>query len=140
MRELVDDEGAKLEHLLEHVLRPPEKPRQLARTSSRPSPVLKSWMACAVLYAESGNQTPPACICFCGFDSRLALGSTAFSTVRFSMTITPMGTPPGRGRRRSSIGRVSVNEPASSSPGLNAPSTSPPQIIWRGSYGVPASR
>ena len=31
-------------------LRPPEKPRQFAITSSgSPSPVLKSWMACAVL-------------------------------------------------------------------------------------------
>ena len=37
-------------------LRPPEKPRQLASTSKgNASPVLKSWIAWAVLYAESGN-------------------------------------------------------------------------------------
>ena len=108
-------------------LRPPEKPRQLARmTSGSPSPVLKSWMACAVLYAESGNQTWPACIAVVGFDSRLA-GSAriVFSTRRFSVTITPTGMPPSRPRPTTTVlaqpASVSTNEPASSRPTARRP-------------------
>jgi hypothetical protein len=39
----------------------PENPLQLAKMMrGRFSPLLKSWMACAVLYALSGYQTCPA--------------------------------------------------------------------------------
>ena len=37
--------------------------------------MLKSWIACAVLYALSGNHTCPACICVSGTDS--AAGSAS---------------------------------------------------------------
>ena len=49
---------------------PPEKPRQLANTKSGScSPLLKSLMAVAVLYALSGNHTCPACQPTCRFES-----------------------------------------------------------------------
>ena len=44
---------------------PPEKPRQLAKMMSGSSSRPKSLMACAVLYAESGNHTWPACWITC---------------------------------------------------------------------------
>mmetsp|Transcript_29803 Transcript_29803/g.65161 ORF Transcript_29803/g.65161 Transcript_29803/m.65161 type:complete len:205 (+) Transcript_29803:1280-1894(+) len=124
---------------------PPEKPRQFASSSSgSPSPVLKSRIACAVLYAESGNHTCPACMAVCGFDSRFA-GSARidFSTVRFSVMMTPTGMPPSRPRPTTTVlaqcGRYSTKEFASSRPSLNAPLCSPPVSSIRGSYGLPGS-
>ena len=76
-------------------LRPPEKPRQLASTiNGKPSPVLKSWMACAVLYAESGNQTCPACICTCGLDSRFAGSARMSFSTSLSRTTVPRSPSP----------------------------------------------
>lgn len=81
----VDDVRAELDNLLVHVYKrkseqendeaivrihrmtikrspfmPPEKPLQLAKINSGSSSFPKSWIACAVLYALSGNQTCPA--------------------------------------------------------------------------------
>ena len=79
---------------------PPEKPRQLARIMSGScSPLLKSRIACAVLKAELGYQTPPASLVTCSMESGLAgsAGET-FSTERVSTPMTPTGIPPRRAR------------------------------------------
>ncbi len=60
------DHHSSLKRILLHFLYhwpfiPPEKPLQLANTMSGSPSLLKSLMACAVLKAESGNHTCPAC-------------------------------------------------------------------------------
>eukprot|EP00160_Parvularia_atlantis_P017284 Unigene5881_Nuclearia_a/m.17975 Unigene5881_Nuclearia_a/g.17975 ORF Unigene5881_Nuclearia_a/g.17975 Unigene5881_Nuclearia_a/m.17975 type:complete len:301 (+) Unigene5881_Nuclearia_a:796-1698(+) len=122
---------------------PPENPRQLAKIiSGSSSPWLKSLIACAVLNAESGNQTCPACCSTCCCDSALAgsAGITA-SIVRVSTAITPIGTPPSRARPVTTVlahpPSVSTNESRSNRPLTHRPpfSSSWPAIRHRGSYG-----
>mmetsp|Transcript_11605 Transcript_11605/g.36759 ORF Transcript_11605/g.36759 Transcript_11605/m.36759 type:complete len:228 (-) Transcript_11605:630-1313(-) len=109
---------------------PPEKPRQLAKmkTGSR-SPWLKSERACAVLKAESGNHTCPACCNTISDEAGLA-GSAGMrvSVMRVSTAITPTGWPPRRARPMTTdlphCAWYSVNEPASKKPRSGRPSAS----------------
>ena len=119
---------------------PPEKPRQLAKMmSGRFSPRLKSSMAWAVLYDESGNHTWPACASTTSRDSGLA-GSAGMrrSDRRVSTAMTPMGWPPRRARPVTTDlpqpARVSTHESLSKKPVWNLPSApSTPASMWRGS-------
>lgn len=101
---------------------PPEKPRQLARIiSGSCSPTLKSRIACAVLKAELGYQTPPASLEICSVESGLAgSAGVTFSTDRVSTAIIPMGIPPRRPRPTTTVFahplRDSWNESLSNKP------------------------
>mmetsp|Transcript_56351 Transcript_56351/g.154847 ORF Transcript_56351/g.154847 Transcript_56351/m.154847 type:complete len:256 (-) Transcript_56351:163-930(-) len=126
---------------------PPEKPRQLAKTMrGRFSALLKSAMAWAVLKAESGYQTCPACARTASRDAGLA-GSAGMrcSTRRVSTAMTPIGMPPSLARPTTTdlpqSARYSVNEPWSKKPESKVPSgAATPASMWRGSYGVAGGR
>ena len=84
---------------------PPLKPRQFARIMSGSfSPRPKSAIACAVLWAESGYQTWPACGLIDSLESGFAgsAGTTA-STVLVSTEITPKGMPPNFARPATTV-------------------------------------
>ena len=91
-----------------------------------------SWIACAVLNAESGYHTPPAC-CTTTFSLCGIAGSAGvtLSTVRLSVAITPTGMPPSRARPvttvRAQSARTSMKLPRSNSPDCHCPSSSAPQ-------------
>mmetsp|Transcript_32431 Transcript_32431/g.68213 ORF Transcript_32431/g.68213 Transcript_32431/m.68213 type:complete len:237 (+) Transcript_32431:1672-2382(+) len=122
---------------------PPEKPRQLAKTmSGRFSAWLKSAIACAVLKAESGYQTCPACASTVSRELGLA-GSAGMrcSTRRVSTAMTPMGTPPSLARPTTTdlpqSAKYSSKESSSKKPETHVPSAAAvPASMWRGSYGV----
>lgn len=120
---------------------PPEKPRQLARIMSGScSPWLKSLIACAVLNAEFGYQTPPASDVTCSIESGFA-GSAGVTLVteRVSTPMTPIGMPPRRARPTTTVlaqpPRVSSKEPRSKRPERNPSSSSLPAISHLTSYG-----
>mmetsp|Transcript_14907 Transcript_14907/g.36608 ORF Transcript_14907/g.36608 Transcript_14907/m.36608 type:complete len:258 (+) Transcript_14907:1037-1810(+) len=111
--------------------RPPANPRQLAKMmSGRPSRFM-SLMACAVLKAESGNHTWPACISsvICA-PSNAGSAGTVFSDVRVSTATAPMGSPPRRARP------VTTLRPQSVITSMNDPRSKKWFSRSRGSYGV----
>mmetsp|Transcript_13101 Transcript_13101/g.27698 ORF Transcript_13101/g.27698 Transcript_13101/m.27698 type:complete len:209 (+) Transcript_13101:1076-1702(+) len=122
---------------------PPEKPRQLAKImSGRFSPRPKSLIACAVLYAESGYQTWPACGRIISRDASFP-GSAGMrcSTRRVSTAITPIGMPPRRARPTTTDlpqpARYSLKVLRSKKPETQVPSGARvPASMWRGSYGA----
>mmetsp|Transcript_30542 Transcript_30542/g.53706 ORF Transcript_30542/g.53706 Transcript_30542/m.53706 type:complete len:268 (-) Transcript_30542:1971-2774(-) len=121
---------------------PPLKPRQFAKTMTGKRSPLKSRMACAVLKAESGYQTWPACMrTFSRLSGSAGSAGTRFSMARVSTAITPMGMPPSVARPATTLlpqpPRYSVKLPASKKPGMNEPSAPVvPASILRGSYAV----
>lgn len=113
---------------------PPENPLQFAKIiNGNCSPLLKSLIACAVLKAELGYQTPPASLVICSAESGFA-GSAGvmFSTDRVSTAMTPIGIPPRRARPTTTVfahpPRVSTNESLSKRPDWNPSSSSLPAI------------
>mmetsp|Transcript_14912 Transcript_14912/g.40017 ORF Transcript_14912/g.40017 Transcript_14912/m.40017 type:complete len:200 (+) Transcript_14912:878-1477(+) len=114
---------------------PPEKPRQFAKMNSGRFSLSRSLMVCAVLCAESGYHTCPACMLFTSFVSGEAgSAGTNFSTLRVSTETTPTGIPPSRARPHTTVlahpARDSRHEPLSNSP--DSPSALPASMC-RGS-------
>src|SRR3569833_4667720 len=97
-------------------------------------------MACAVLKAELGYQTPPASLVTCSIESGLA-GSAGvmFSTLRVSTAMTPMGMPPSRARPTTTVRaqppRDSTKESLSKRPGWKSAPSCLPEIIHLTSLG-----
>mmetsp|Transcript_29822 Transcript_29822/g.41222 ORF Transcript_29822/g.41222 Transcript_29822/m.41222 type:complete len:206 (-) Transcript_29822:5661-6278(-) len=120
---------------------PPENPRQLAKMKSGScSPLLKSRMAVAVLNAESGNHTWPACGRTTSDELGLAgSAGTNCSTDRVSTATMPTGTPPRRARPTTTVfphpASVSTKESLSKRPDFQPPSAGPstPASMCRGS-------
>mmetsp|Transcript_40106 Transcript_40106/g.95123 ORF Transcript_40106/g.95123 Transcript_40106/m.95123 type:complete len:289 (+) Transcript_40106:818-1684(+) len=121
---------------------PPEKPRQLAKIiSGRFSPRLKSAIACAVLNAESGNHTWPACCSTVSRESGLAGSAGRMrSERRVSTAMTPIGMPPRRARPTTTDlphpARYSLKVPLSKKPDCHLSPSITPASMCRGSYGA----